>query len=93
MANIVPQAPNVNRRTWIKAEKLERKLATTFNAINVINGVVYANTPKRIGKNQIAIPKAFFKILFNHKENYQKCFYYKNDLNTITNGDKLNNHL
>ena len=27
MANIILQAPNVNRRTWIKAEKLERKVA------------------------------------------------------------------
>ena len=26
MANIIPQAPNVNRKTWIKAEKLERKV-------------------------------------------------------------------
>jgi endonuclease G, mitochondrial len=27
MANIIPQAPEVNRKTWIKAEKFERSIA------------------------------------------------------------------
>ena len=29
MANIIPQAPMVNRKTWIKAEKLERSVAVS----------------------------------------------------------------
>jgi len=32
-------------------------------------------------------------MIFNDKENYKKCFYYKNDLNAIAKGDKLKSHL
>ena len=93
MANIIPQAPNVNRRTWIKAEKLERSVAVGLGSVNVLNGVVYNSNPKRIGKNKIAVPDAFWKMIYNDKEKYKKCFYYKNDLNAIAKGDKLKAHL
>lgn len=93
MANIIPQAPNVNRKTWIKAEKLERKIAVSLGQVNVINGVVYSKVPKRIGKNKLAVPYAFWKMIYNDNENYKKCFYYKNDLNAIVKSDKLKHHL
>ena len=93
MANIIPQAPKVNRYTWIKSEKLERKVAYNLGYANVLNGVLYSNTPQRIGKNKIAVPYAFWKMIYNDKENYKKCFYYKNDLILDTRGDKLKSHL
>jgi len=93
MANIIPQAPMVNRKTWIKAEKLERSVAVSLGSVNVYNGVVYGLKPQRIGKNQIAVPKAFWKMIYNDEKGYKKCFYYKNDLNTTSMEDKLKNHL
>ena len=93
MANIIPQSPNVNRKTWIKAERLERNIAVKLKAINVINGVIYSKNPKRIGKNQIAVPTAFWKMIYNDSKNYKKCFYYKNDLNINVKKDKLKDHL
>jgi endonuclease G len=93
MANIIPQAPQVNRKTWIKAEKLERKIASKLGSVSVINGVVYSSNPKRIGKNKIAVPDAFWKMIYNDDKNYKKCFYYENDLNARAKGDKLKNHL
>ena len=93
MANIIPQAPNVNRKTWIKSEKLERKIAVNLGNVNVINGVIYSNNPKRIGRNKLAIPSGFWKMIYNDDKNYKKCFYYKNDLNTLAKGDKLKHHL
>ena len=93
MANIIPQAPKVNRKTWIKAEKLERNVAVSLGMVNVLNGVVYSSNPPRIGKNSIAVPKGFWKMIYNDKENYKKCFYYKNDLDAIAKGDKLKSHL
>jgi len=93
MANIIPQAPKVNRKTWIKAEKLERKVAVGLGTVNVLNGVVYNSNPLRIGKNKIAIPNGFWKMIYNDKKNYKKCFYYQNDLNIIIKGDKLKSHL
>ena len=93
MANIIPQVPNVNRKTWIKAEELERKVAVGLGMVNVLNGVVYSSNPPRIGKNKIAVPDGFWKMIYNDKENYKKCFYYENDLNAIIKGDKLKSHL
>ena len=83
MANITPQVPNVNRKTWIKAEKLERKVAVGLGMINALNGVIYTSNLPRIGKNKIAVPDGFWKMIYNDKENYKKCFYYKNDLDAI----------
>ena len=93
MANIIPQAPNVNRRTWIKAEKLERSVASKLGEVSVINGVIYSSNPKRIGKNKIAVPDAFWKMIYNNDKNYKKCFYYQNDLSATVKGDKLKHHL
>jgi len=93
MANIIPQAPVVNRKTWIKAEKLERKIAVKLGKVNILNGVVYSSNPKRIGKNKIAFPDGFWKMIYNNNVNYKKCFYYKNDLNAKAKGDKLKSHL
>ena len=93
MANIIPQAPSVNRKTWIKSERLERKIAVSLGNVNVINGVIYSNNPKRIGKNKLAIPSGFWKMIYNDNKNYKKCFYYKNDLNVKPKGDKLKYHL
>jgi endonuclease G, mitochondrial len=93
MANIIPQVPNVNRKTWIKAEELERKVAVGLGMVNVLNGVVYSSNPPRIGKNKIAVPDGFWKMIYNDKENYKKCFYYENDLNAVVKGDKLKSHL
>jgi len=93
MANIIPQAPTVNRRTWIKTEKLERKIAYKLGSANVVIGVEYSKDPKRIGKNKIAVPSAFYKRITNKSKNYDKCFYYKNDLDATSKGDKLKDHL
>ena len=93
MANIIPQAPKVNRKTWIKAEKLERKVAVSLGKVNIVNGVIYGSNPKRIGKNKIAVPIAFWKMIFNNNKNYQKCFYYENNNDINTKKDKLKYHL
>jgi len=93
MANIIPQAPNINRRTWIKAEKLERAVAVKLGSVDVLNGVVYSNNPKTIGKNKISVPIGFWKMIYNDKKGYKKCFYYQNDLSISSKGDKLSNHL
>jgi endonuclease G len=93
MANIIPQVPKINRKIWIKAEKLERKIAVSLGSVNVLNGVIYPSNPKRIGKNQIAVPSAFWKMIYNDEKNYKKCFYYENKNDIDVKADKLKNHL
>jgi len=52
-------------------------------SVDVLNGVIYSSNPKRIGKNRVAVPDAFWKMIYNDSKNYKKCFYYENDLNAV----------
>jgi endonuclease G, mitochondrial len=93
MANVIPQAPMVNQYHWSKAERLERKVAVSLGSVSVLNGVLYSSNPLRIGKNQIAVPDGYWKMIYNDDKNYKKCFYYENDLDAVAKGDKLKSHL
>jgi len=92
LSNIIPQARKVNRYTWIKAERYARFIATQLGEVEVINLIQYSANPQRIGKNQIAVPQGFYKILYNNNHNYSKCLYYKNDNDINTKEDKLKQH-
>ena len=92
MANIVPQAPVVNRETWIKAEKYERVTAQQLGSVSVINGVAYGTNPPRIGKDYVAVPAGMWKMVYNDKAGFKKCFWYDNDLNANGSNDKLRDH-
>lgn len=93
MANIVPQAATVNRKTWIKAEKYSRLVARKIGYVNVIEIMDFGGFPKRIGRNHIAVADGFYKILYNQDDDFKKCFYYKNNLRAKAKGDKLKHHV
>jgi len=94
MANIIPQYYKINRMTWSKAERYARLVATQLGEVTIINGVNYGNPPlTRMRKSGIAYPKAYWKMIFNNEKGFQRCFYYKNNKNVTTKGDKLRNHL
>lgn len=79
-SNFIPQHYSLNRssKAWKGLEKFGRTLAVKMGSVNVLNGVIYGKKPKRIGHNQIAVPKAFWKMFYNNKMNYQRCFYFEN---------------
>jgi len=93
LVNIVAMSPQVNRHHWKKAERLSKQIAPKLGYVNVIDGVIYNSNPKRIGSNKIAVPSGYWKMLYNDDKNYKKCFYFKNDLNAVSKGDKLKSHL
>jgi len=93
LANIIPQVPVVNRKTWIKAEKYARKKAVELSELNVVNVVKYNSVSPHIGEHKISVSIGFYKILFNDEEEYEECFFYLNDLNASSKGDELKNHL
>jgi len=94
MANIIPQYFSINRRTWRKAERYARMMATKLGEVTVVNGVVYGQPPlTRMKKSKIAYPVAYWKMLFNNKKGFKRCFYYKNNKQAYFKGDKLRNHI
>jgi endonuclease G, mitochondrial len=91
MANIVPQNPTLNRKTWIKVEKYERFITSKLKTVTVINLVDYSKSTIQIGKNNLSVPNTFYKIIFNNDKNFKKCFKYENiEINPQT--DKLKDH-
>ena len=92
LANIIPQAPQVNRNMWSKVEKFARDKAVELGELDVINVVKYGQRSKRIGKNRMAVSRGFYKVLYNDKQNYKECFYYANKLNLSSRNDELSKH-
>lgn len=87
MSNIIPQHATVNRdkKAWAGVERFGRAIATKMGKVNVLNGVIYSSNPRRIGHNQIAVPDAFWKMYYNQKQKYQRCFYFENKPVTDSN--------
>lgn len=80
MSNIIPQYKTINRsrKMWAGVERYARYMAVSLNYVNVLNGVVYLKHPQRMGRDGIAVPSAFWKIIYNKSKRFQKCFYFKN---------------
>jgi endonuclease G len=92
MANIIPQAPQVNRNMWSQVEKFSRDKAIELGELNVINVVQYSTNTKKIGENKMSVSRGFYKVLYNDKKGYKECFYYSNRLNVSSLDDSIDKH-
>jgi len=92
MANIIPQYYLINRHIWSKAEVLERELAVRLNLVYVLNGVEYSDNPPRMGKNMIAYPSAYWKIITDRRHT-SICLRYINTDKVNVKKDKLLSHV
>jgi len=92
MVNIWAQTPTLNRKVWSKAEKYSRYIARKLGNVDVLNIAVIPNKYKTIGKHKIAVPKAFYKIIYNKSKNFRRCFYFENKEYDIEQ-DRLKQHI
>ena len=66
MSNMAPQTPELNRKTWLFAESFTRKCAIGEESVIVVSGPVITNdNPKTIGTNNVVVPDAFYKVIFD----------------------------
>lgn len=65
LANITPQAPNLNRGAYRKAETATRTLIIrSRDRGTIIAGAIFDRiNPKRIGSSRIAVPKEIYRIV------------------------------
>lgn len=63
LSNIVPQKPQLNRGVWKKLEEQIREWALTDSALFIITGPVIRKDMKRMGKNRVAVPDMFYKVI------------------------------
>ena len=62
-SNICPQHPELNRRGWKQLEEQVREWALRDSAIIVICGPIMGKHAKHIGRNRVAVPERFFKVV------------------------------
>lgn len=66
LANMVPQAPVNNRKTWAAIEKATRQYVLRASGdVYVITGPVYDSRPATIGNNKIWVPRHLFKLVYD----------------------------
>lgn len=79
MSNMSPQLPNLNRGVWKQLESNVRAWAVQRNhTLIVIPGDIYdTNTAKKIGKSNVVVPSALFKIVIDTQTNEALAFIYE----------------
>jgi endonuclease G len=66
LSNMAPQiGPGMNRGIWADLEKMTRRLTCSRDKLVVISGPIYGDKPKSIGDDKVAVPIAFYKILYD----------------------------
>ena len=66
LANMVPQAPKNNQRSWNGIEQATRKYVMRAKGdVYVISGPVYEGKPKMIGHNRVWVPKYLYKLVYD----------------------------
>lgn len=64
-SNISPQKKDFNAGIWNELEERARYWAIKYDGLYVVTGGVLNDDLKRIGKEKVAVPKYFYKILLN----------------------------
>lgn len=63
LSNICPQKPALNRGIWKDLEEQSRLWAKDYGALYIATGPVMTDSMKRMGKNRIGVPDAFYKVI------------------------------
>nr|WP_309757279.1 DNA/RNA non-specific endonuclease [Flavobacterium sp.] len=67
-SNIAPQEHNFNNGVWNRLEQKVRYWAVKYDGLYVVTGGVLEPTLATIGKEKVAVPKLFYKIVFSKTE-------------------------
>lgn len=63
LSNISPQKPGLNRGIWKELEEQARLWAMDNGAVFIVTGPVITPEMKRLGKNRVAVPSSFYKVI------------------------------
>ena len=64
LANIAPQYPAHNRKTWVKVEKYNRDLVNKYGASYVVTGVAYLTPQVKQLNHNVFVPSHFYKAIY-----------------------------
>lgn len=73
MSNMSPQDPSFNRGIWSSLEAVVRNYAANEGEVYVVTGPVLTDGPyKTIGKNEVAVPNYYYKVILDYTEPEKK---------------------
>ena len=69
LSNMSPQVPAFNRGIWGDLETIVRQIAVDNEKIYVVTGPVLTDGPyKTIGKNKVAVPNQYYKVILDYTD-------------------------
>ena len=69
LSNMSPQVPAFNRGIWGDLEAIVRQIAVDNEKIYVVTGPVLTDGPyKTIGKNKVAVPNQYYKVILDYTD-------------------------
>jgi endonuclease G, mitochondrial len=72
-SNISPQKHDFNSGIWNRIEQKTRYWAGKYAGIYVVTGGVLKDSDKKIGTEEVSVPKYFYKIIFTKQGNKNKA--------------------
>lgn len=79
LANIAPQTPDNNRKTWVKIETQTRNLTNQYGSAYVVTGVAFLTPEVKRLKNRVLVPSHFFKAVYLPSQHQAMAFFSPND--------------
>jgi len=81
MTNISPQAADFDGGIWRELEEQVREWAREHKELYITTGPVFGKQVKTIGRNKVAVPEYFFKVILDYKQPGLKGigFIFKNE--------------
>ncbi|MHC1480505.1 DNA/RNA non-specific endonuclease [Frateuria aurantia] len=79
LANMTPQYPSFNRRTWADVERATRKYVMRAHGdVYVFTGPYYGSHPQRLGPDQVWIPDYVYKLVYDPATGRSWAFWLPN---------------
>lgn len=79
LANMVPQYPVNNRKSWASIEKATRKYVMRASGdVFVITGPEFATNPPTIGSNKVWVPQYLFKLVYDSSTKRSWVYWHSN---------------
>lgn len=91
-SNMSPQAPSFNRGIWKKTEKLVREWAIENGSLYIVTGPVLSKGLKTIGKNNVSVPKYYYKVVLDYSNPDVKAIAFVMPNDTVKNSNPISSY-
>jgi endonuclease G len=77
--NFSPQVGGLNRQAWEEFEQDSRIWAFSYGDLDIIDGPIIGTAPQTIGIHKVAVPAAFWKVVYSEMKHQAVAIIMKNE--------------